>query len=184
VIGGGGFPGDPVFAWIAASALAIVLLVGAGAKLAGFAVFETMLADYRLLPEAAVRPAALGVVGAELAAAATMLYAPARAAGAMTALALLVVVTVAVAVNLLRGRRDIRCGCGGPDHSQTLSWGLVARNAVLALLALLAAAPVAQRALAGVDALSIAGGTLALVGLYFAANQLLANHPRLDAMRG
>lgn len=184
MIPGSGFPGDPVFAWIAASALAIVLLVGVGGKLAGFTVFETMLADYRLLPDAAIRPAAVCLVGAEFGAAAALLYAPTRAAGAVAALALLFVVTGAVAVNLLRGRRDIRCGCGGPDHSQMLSWGLVARNAVLALLALLAAAAVDERALSGVDALSVAGGTLALVGLYFAANQLLANHPRLTAMRG
>lgn len=174
---------DPVVAWIAAAGLAIVLLVGAGGKLSAFTVFEAALAEYRLLPAATTRPAAALVVAAELASAAALLYLPTRAAGAVAALVLLAVVTGAVALNLLRGRRDIRCGCGGPEHAQTLSWGLVARNAVLAGLALIAGAPTGERALSGVDLLSIAGGTLAVAGLYFAANQLLANRPRLNAMR-
>jgi len=175
---------DPAVAWIAAAGLAIVLMVGAGGKLSAFTVFEAALADYRLLPAAATRPAATLIVAAELASAAALLYLPTRTAGALASLVLLAVVTGAVALNLLRGRRDIRCGCGGPEHAQTLSWGLVARNVALAALALAAGVGTGARALSGIDLLSIAGGTLAVAGLYFAANQLLANRPRLDAMRG
>ena len=63
------------------------------------------------------------------------------------------------------------------------SWALVLRNGVLmAALALLARQPV-QRAITWVDALSLAGATLAALGLYAAANQLISNHPRLLAIK-
>jgi hypothetical protein len=41
----------------------------------------------------------------------------------------------------------------------------------------------ATRALVWIDYLSVAGATLGLLGLYVTANQLMANHPRLHAMR-
>jgi hypothetical protein len=96
------------------------------------------------------------------------------------------VVTTAVAINLLRGRTEIDCGCGslgGHVGDQTLSWGLVARNALLALAAVLTLREDAARALVWIDYLSVAGGTLGLLGLYVTVNQLMANTPRLRALR-
>jgi hypothetical protein len=93
---------------------------------------------------------------------------------------------VAVIINLLRGRTEIDCGCGslgGHVGDQTLNWGLPARNAVLVLAAMLILREDATRALVWIDYLSVAGATLGLLGLYVTANQLMANHPRLHAMR-
>ena len=179
---------DPVIAWIAAATLALVLLVGAAGKLASFDFFEATMAEYRLIPIAlasglVLRASAATLIAAELICAGLLLYGPVRSDGASLTLALLALVTAAVIINLLRGRRDIRCGCGGPEHAQTLSWGLVFRNLVLAAAALIALLPPTERALHWLDLLSIIGGTLAAGGLYFAANQLLANHPHLDALR-
>jgi len=54
----------------------------------------------------------------------------------LAAIALLAVFAAAMATNLRRGRSAIDCGCGQSFLAQTLSWTLVARNAVLAALLL------------------------------------------------
>lgn len=54
-----------------------------------------------------------------------------RAAAAAGMLALLVLYSVAIAINLLRGRRDIGCGCAGAATHVPLSGWLLARNAAL-----------------------------------------------------
>lgn len=176
-------PLDPILAHIAAAALAIVLLVGAAQKLADRDAFALALEQYRLLPERLLAPVAWGLPLLEAAAGAALLPAAGRAVGSLLALLLLAVVTAAVAINLRRGRAHIDCGCGGPEGGQHLSWLLVARNAVLALLALAATAPLAARELVWLDALTVATAALGLYGLYAAANQLLANAPRLLKLR-
>ena len=88
-----------------------------------------------------------------------------------------------MAVNLLRGRDHISCGCGGASGEQTLSWALVVRNLVFAAVLGAAAASAASRALVWVDYLVIVVGAALLVGIYAAASQLIANRPRLQALR-
>jgi uncharacterized membrane protein YphA (DoxX/SURF4 family) len=58
------------------------------------------------------------------------------AAGAVAAA--LVVFSVAVSINLLRGR-EIDCGCTGTSFAKRISWGLVARDVVLAAAAVIVA---------------------------------------------
>ncbi|MFS3915139.1 MauE/DoxX family redox-associated membrane protein [Bacillus australimaris] len=45
--------------------------------------------------------------------------------------ALLCIYTGAVAFNLLRGHRDISCGCGGLLENERLHWGIVIRNVLM-----------------------------------------------------
>jgi hypothetical protein len=86
-------------------------------------------------------------------------------------------------VNLLRGRDHISCGCGGASGDQTLSWALVARNLAFAGLVAWASTPASGRDLVWLDYLvAVAGGAM-LAGLYAAASQLIANQPRLQALR-
>ncbi|KAB2838358.1 MAG: methylamine utilization protein MauE [Burkholderiales bacterium] len=172
-------PLDPILAHIAAASLAIVLLVAAAQKLFDRETFALALEQYRLLPERLVPGFALALPLAEAVAALLLLPVTSRAGGAAAALALLGLVTLAVTINLLRGRAHIDCGCGGSDGGQHLSWALVARNAVLALIALLAAAPTVPRELVWLDAITVAAAAVGLFGLYAAVNQLLANAPRL-----
>ena len=174
---------DLVVATIAALALGAVLMVSAAFKLADFPTFTGLLDDYRLLPRTLVRLAAILVVGAETAAG-LMLVIGARETGAVLAAGLLLVVTGAVVINLLRGRRDIRCGCGAPHGRQTIGWGLPARNAVLLAAAAVAGSTPEARALGFADVVTIAGGALALAGLYFTADQLMANRPTWTRTRG
>lgn len=90
------------------------------------------------------------------------------------ALSLLLLYAVAIAINLLRGRYDIDCGCGG--ESTPISWGLVVRNIVLAGLALPQHAPMDELMGLGI-ALSLVTLLLGALG-YGIVNQLCANSVR------
>jgi len=176
-------PLDPVLGHALAGATALVLLVGAAQKVRDWPGFRSALGAYRLLPEVLVTPAALALPAFETIAG-FALFAPAcRSAGALLALALLATVTGAVAINLARGRTDIDCGCGGAEGRQRLSWGLVARNAMLMAALVVGAQPTGPRPLGIFDFATLTFATLALYGLYACASQLLANRPRLVDLR-
>jgi hypothetical protein len=122
-----------------------VFLVGGLGKLRAPDAFEGVVYNYRLLPDAWVRPVARGLPMVELALAAALLPAALRPYAAGTAVALLAIVTLAVGVNLLRGRREIDCGCFSSELRQTLSGWLVLRNlALLGLAWWLAGGPAAS----------------------------------------
>lgn len=174
---------DLVFVHAARATLAIVFLVAAWQKLHELEVFEAALANYRLLPEALLAPAARALPAFELATGLALVIAPFSALGGLAALALLLLVTGAVVINLLRGRRDVGCGCGGIEDEQMLSWALVVRNTVLIMLALVALAPPAARDLIWLDYLAVAGSTVAGYGIYLVSSQLIANAPRLARLR-
>ncbi|MCY3622573.1 MAG: methylamine utilization protein MauE [Gammaproteobacteria bacterium] len=123
-----------------AAALGFALLLGTASwrKLRGLDEFRAVLADYRLIPACATKPAALAVSTVEGVLAGFWLVAPWRVeaailAGVGTAL-LMAAYGSAITVNLLRGRSWIECGCGGGEQ---LSWILVLRNLVLTGFALL-----------------------------------------------
>lgn len=171
---------DPVLGHAVAGAIALVLAVGAWPKLADLDNFAFAVERYRLLPPSAARTVGFVLPLAE-ALAATLLVVPAtRLAGAWLAAALVALVTGAVVVNLLRGRTDIDCGCGGPGHRQTLSWRLVARNAALLAACAIAVAPVAARPLVWLDAFTATFGAAALWFVYAAADELLSDPQRFS----
>ncbi len=174
---------DPVLARSFGAALAVVLLTGAWQKLRDLAVFEASVELYRLLPESLVPLFARAFPVLEALAGAALLFDDTRGIGLVLTLAVLGVATGGVLINLLRGHTEIDCGCGGAEGHTTLSWALPARNTVLMLLAVLGSQDGGGRELMWIDALSVAGGTLALFSLYATANQLIANHPRLIQLR-
>ena len=179
----GGLPFlDPVAISALSAVLSVIFLTGAWQKLRDLALFQANVENYRLLPDSLAWPAAILLPVWELATGVLVLFDPTRTTGAVLAIGLLSVVTAAVVINLLRGRTEIDCGCGSLGD-QTLSWGLATRNALLAVAALLILREDAARVLVWIDYLSVAGGTLGLLGLYVTANQLMANHPRLHALR-
>lgn len=179
-----GYAIDPVLPHVLAGLLAIVLIAGAWQKARDIDGFAGALSQYRLLPDTLSVPAAYALIAAEAGAGTLLLPLTTRAHGAGLALALIAVVTAAVVINLLRGRRAIDCGCGSPGSGQQLSWALVARNAALALAAWLALTEEGVRELVWIDRLTLLAGTLALYGVYAAADQLIANWPRLAKLRG
>jgi len=97
--------------------------------------FQAELSAYRLLPVSFTLPAVYGLAAAEIFCTLGLLFSNTAIVVAMT---LLLIYAMAIAVNLWRGNRHIDCGCGGwLSPRKTLSWALVLRNLLLALLALI-----------------------------------------------
>ncbi len=95
---------------------ALAVSFGVPASLAG--VFEWLLPVVELLCAIALVPSATATIGA------------------IATLALLVIFILAIGVSLARGRRP-ECHCFGQIHSAPVGWTTVARNVVLASLAVL-----------------------------------------------
>lgn len=164
---------DPVVTWIAAACTATLLAHAALAKLADRALFEQHLAAFGV-PMPLLMPLAWLLPLAE-ALAAALLLSPWQAAGAGLAAALLLLYAAAMA-RLRAAGRTPDCGCGG--EPLPVSWALVLRNAALAALALLAAVPVAPRALTRADMALIAATLLLATLLYAAVHQVLRHRAR------
>jgi hypothetical protein len=159
--------------------MALVLLAGAAGKLRDRADFALAVEAYELVPERLVPAAALTFALLELTSG-LLLAAPwTRMAGAALALLVMALATAAVIVNLARGRRVLDCGCGGLSGRQPISWWLVLRNTMLALVLL------AVLALPGLS-LDLAGvlcGGLGFALLYASVDQLLVNGLRQSGLR-
>ena len=174
---------DPVYVLAARLLMAGIFLTGGIDQWRDRVTFEGVVAGYALLPAGLVSVVALLLPLAEIGAGLGLLVPAAQTWAAAFGLGLLTLVTTAVVINLARGRSDIDCGCGGANGEQRLSWALVARNTLLGLTLGLAAMPITSREVDAADlALALFAG-LAGLGLYAAANQLLANAPRLRALR-
>ena len=81
--------------------------------------------------------------------------------------------TVAMAMNMLRGRDDIDCGCGG--QQQILSYWLLLRNAVLIIGCLLLIVPSTDRALVWADFILLTLMLAVLCCAYLLVEQLVRN---------
>ena len=49
-------------------------------------------------------------------------------------MALLLTYAIAIAINLARGRRDLDCGCAGPNERRPIAAWMVWRNVGIAIL--------------------------------------------------
>lgn len=168
---------DPAVQGALIGALALVLFGAAWHKLAEPNAFLSALAAYRIVPSGALEVLARAVPVIEIALGAGMLI-PASRSYALVGVALLMIgYAGAIALNLLRGRSYIDCGCGGAAHP--LSWGLVARNGILALAAVAASGPTIDRPLAWLDAVTLVVGVLAFYMTYLLADELLRQASRM-----
>jgi hypothetical protein len=168
---------DPVVDAILRGSLALLWLSAAVHKLRDLPAFGAAVGDYELVPAAATRAAAGALVAAELATGAALLATPTRAPALLASALLLALYAAAIGVNLLRGRRHLDCGCAGPAQRRPVSGWLVARNALVAAVALAALAPVHARPLAWIDAVTVLAGVCAVAALYTTADHLLALAP-------
>ena len=175
---------DPIF--IIASALAIAVLLASAAtnKVRAPARFAKQLADYQLLPDSLVRPSARLIPVLELVIAFALLVPACRSWAALSAASLIALYATAIGINLWRGRRDIDCGCAGPDQAQPLRPILLLRNSVLVGLALLAGVAPVARDLGVFDSFVSVAATAVLLLVYAAADGLLANSPLLLKLIG
>ena len=175
---------DPIFINACALAISALLASAATHKVRAPGRFARQLADYQLLPAALVRPSARLIPLLELAIAFALLVPVSRGWAALAAASLLALYAAAIGINLWRGRRDIDCGCAGPDQAQPLRPVLLLRNSVLVALALLASvAPVVRDMTVFDGFVTLAAAAVALL-IYAAADGLLANSPLLLKLIG
>lgn len=172
---------DPVAVGAVVGALALILFAAAWHKLSEPEVFAGALQAYDLLPAGAVMPAARMLPWIEIATGVALLVPATRDPALLIFTALILAYAGAMAINLWRGRRQIDCGCGGEVHP--LSWGLVLRNAVLAIAALLVAGPPVERALEWLDGVSLVIGVLAFYALYLLFDEVLRQFSRIAQLR-
>jgi uncharacterized membrane protein YphA (DoxX/SURF4 family) len=114
--------------------IALVYLTAAIGKMRHWAVFQGVVANYRLLPDVLVAPFAYCLPPFEALLGAALLLGWLSPWAELAAAALLLVFAAAMGINLKRGRQHIDCGCFQSVLKQRLSWTLVVRNGVLALL--------------------------------------------------
>jgi hypothetical protein len=132
---------DPASGEALRIAAALVFAEAAIGKFRGPAAFRRILAGYRLLPSAATGPVARALPVIE---AAVALLVPVRVAlpwPSLAAAALLLLFAAAMAINLLRGRAGIECGCAFAAGRQPgLRWSAVGLDVGLACALLCAPA--------------------------------------------
>lgn len=174
---------DPVLAWLLRGGLGLLFALAAWHKIRDATAFRAVLADYRLLPRAVVSPAAFALPAVEAGVAAGLFVPRLAHAAALAGAALLALYGGAMTINLVRGRRHIDCGCGGPAGRRALGFPLIARNALLATAAFASTLPVSERPLFWVDGFTLAAGLAASALLYAALDGLLAHAPRVALLR-
>lgn len=118
-------------AWVAG----IVLLTAGVGKIATVREFGKLLAAYEILPESAIPIFSLAIPLCEMCCGAALLLGLFQPVAGFGAGGVFLLFAAAITCNLLRGRRELTCGCFGGSSKQ-ISWHLVARNVVLAGLAI------------------------------------------------
>lgn len=174
---------DPVITIIISICMSLMFGFAAAHKLNNIAVFKATIVEYQLVPLALTGVMAILLIAAESLAAILVLVPAIRTYGLMIMAVLLFLYTMGISINLLRGRRDIDCGCSGPASRHELSGWLVLRNLVMLSLVLFATSPLAHRPANWLDAVVVLFSVMVASGLYMGINQLLAQAPRLAALR-
>ncbi|TCP57654.1 methylamine utilization protein MauE [Tumebacillus sp. BK434] len=87
--------------------------------------------EYRILPGKWVSSFVKLEIAFEVLAGVLLIVGILTSLSLVLALLLFTSYTIAIVVNLLRGRNEISCGCGGVAGNHKISWWLVVRNAVL-----------------------------------------------------
>lgn len=182
---------DPLASMILALCFTVLFILAGAHKLGSKARFRANLAAYQLLPASLV-PVLASVIplfeiflGIAWASKLLPNIVPLLSAG------LLLIYTLAIAINILRGRSHIDCGCSMSSskssstqgEAQQLSTGLLFRNSILIIAAIIAGIPTSDRSLGIIDFFNIVVASIVLILLYTAFNQLLANRGAIGSWR-
>ena len=178
---------DPLLPTAIALGFAVLFVAAAWHKLSARGRFEAILRDYRLLPEFLVRPVALLMPVVELTLGLGWMSGVSTRVTALASAALLATYAFAMAINLMRGRVYIDCGCGfgtSAGEEPALSSSMVARNIILIGLALLPLVPATGRDLGITDFVVVLASVLTAILLYAGSGQLIKNRAAIMTWRG
>lgn len=164
---------DPLTVLVLSTSLALLFFTAAMHKLSSSARFRAQLTAYELVPSTILPGLARAIPASEMAVVFLILVPITRPWAGVLAGGLLASYTIAIAINLLRGRDDIDCGCGG--QPQMLSYWLLLRNAALIIGCLLLIMPGTGRALVLVDFILLSLMIAVLSCTYLLVEQLVRN---------
>ncbi|ENJ6134446.1 MULTISPECIES: MauE/DoxX family redox-associated membrane protein [Bacillus] len=97
-------------------------------KIKKFNIHLLIIKEYQIIPENQIRLFTIIEIFAELFISICLFIGLFHTFTLICAVLLLLVYSVAISINLLRGRKEISCGCGGVLGNHKLSWMLVVRN--------------------------------------------------------
>lgn len=97
-------------------------------KIKKFSIHQLIIKEYRIIPENQIRLFTIIEIFAEIFISICLFIGLFHTFTLICAALLFLVYSVAILVNLLRGRKEISCGCGGVLGNHKLSWMLVVRN--------------------------------------------------------
>ncbi|XOV83790.1 MAG: MauE/DoxX family redox-associated membrane protein [bacterium] len=163
---------DSVFGAIAAAAIGLLFAVSCVHKLRHLRDFTASVRDYRLLWPGLHRPVAWALLLTEAAVVITLVQPGTRPAGALLAIFLLLLYAAGIGINLARGRTAIDCGCSWGARHQVIKRSHVFRNMCLAVVSGVILIPANGRVFLWMDWVSVIGGTLILVLVYWTLDTL------------
>jgi uncharacterized membrane protein YphA (DoxX/SURF4 family) len=116
--------------------LALVFLISAIGKFQDMPSFISITLDYQVLPILWARRFAIALPWLEISIALLLIFGLGTQVAAGMSIMLLLSFVIAVGLNLLRGRKNLDCGCQGGRRQQKISSRLLLRNACLLLFSL------------------------------------------------
>jgi uncharacterized membrane protein YphA (DoxX/SURF4 family) len=159
-----------------ASFQALLLTVSAVHKSVRWSRSKSVVRQFAGVPRPLATAALSAVIVGELGAGVSLIVPAYRPAGAMLAALLWTLYLALIVRAILQGRRDVDCGCSFGPTARPLGSFHVARNAVLAGLALLIAWVSASSGSVSAQVSQVLGA-IALLALYGACDQVMALQP-------
>lgn len=180
----GGMRLDPAIGLLLVAVVALLFASAALHKLRSLQRFDEIFAAYGVMGAISRWHLAWIVPVLELATAMGLLADATRPYAVALGALLLLSYAIAIGINLRRGRRDLACGCGGPDERRPIAPWMVWRNVVLALVVLSTLAPWSARPLGITDGVTVVCGVLTLALIYLCVDQLMGYVQRVAQLRG
>jgi uncharacterized membrane protein YphA (DoxX/SURF4 family) len=172
---------DPAIAMLIVACSALLFATAAIHKLRDLRRFDEIFSAYGLVPGRVRLRLSRAVPLLEVLVAAGLLLDVSRKLAASSAIALLVAYAIAIVINLARGRRDLACGCGGPDDRRPIAPWMVWRNILTASLLALVLLPWGSRPWVLTDLVTVVFGTITCALVYLCIERLLDYSARVTA---
>ena len=175
---------DPAIGLLLVAALTLLFAGASAHKLRNLRRFDEIFAAYGLLPVLAEWHFSWLIPAVELAVAVGLLASDSRPYAAAVGIVLLLIYATAISINLKRGRRDLACGCGGPDDRTPIAPWMVWRNILLAVALASTYWPRTPRSFNFTDGVTVAFGLLTFALIYLCVDQLMGYLQRAAQFRG
>lgn len=175
---------DPAIGLLLVAAIALLFASASAHKLRDLRRFDEIFTAYGVLPSLTRWQVSRAIPLLELAVAAGLVFDGSRVGAVLVGIGLLLLYAGAIGINLRRGRRDLACGCGGPDERRPIAPWMVWRNILIAAALAFVLVPWTARPLNLTDAVTVVFGLLTLALIYLCIDQMMNYMQRAAQLRG